>query len=186
MNNVLLNKTFPLIALCRKIWYYIFMNKIYILPINTDAYEFIKEKACKKHNIDINTLEIKRNEHGKPYFKNLPDFHFNISHSTDILAVAISDGKVGIDIEKLRTPDLRIAKRFCEDEQAYVTETDPKNRFFEVWTKKEAYLKYKGTGISGGLNSFSIFNTEIPLKTFKISDYIMSVCSKNCFEIIKT
>ena len=162
------------------------MNKIYILPKTADHYGFVKKIAAEKYNIDATALEIGRNDHGKPYFKAFPDFHFNISHSGELMAIAVSDSKVGVDIEKLREPDLRVAKRFCKDEFAYITETDSTNRFFEVWTRKEAYLKYKGTGLSGGLDLFSVFDTEIPFKTYIIDDYILSVCSQNDFEIIKT
>ncbi len=160
------------------------MNKIYILPRKTDAYGFVKQIAAQKYNIGISALEIERNTHGKPYFKNLDNFYFNISHSSDLLTIAISDCEVGIDIEKLRTPDLRVAKRFCDDEQTYIAENDSQNRFFEVWTKKEAYLKYKGTGLSGGLDSFSIFKTSNRLTTYTYKNYIFSVCADCDFEII--
>ena len=172
------------IALFIKIWYYIFMNKIYILPRGTDAYGFVKQIAAEKYNIVSSALEIMRNAHGKPYFKNIPDFHFNISHSGDFLAIAISNRDVGIDIEKIRKPDFRITKRFCSDEQAYITETDSINRFFEVWTKKEACLKYKGTGLSGGLNTFSIFEFSPLQNSYIFNEYIISVCGHGNFELV--
>lgn len=158
------------------------MNKIYILPLGTDAYGFVRKIAAEKYNIDSSALEIECNAHGKPYFENISNFHFNISHSGDILAIAISDREVGIDIEKLRNPDLRIAKRFCDDEQAYISKADSKNRFFEVWTKKEAYLKYKGTGLSGGLNTFSVFKFSPLPNSFIFDEYIISVCGHGDFE----
>ncbi len=160
------------------------MNKIYIFPRGTDAYDFAKKIACKKYNIDTSALEIERNAHGKPYFKNLPDFHFNISHSHDLIVVAVSEHPVGIDIEKNRVPNLRIAKRFCSDEQAYITESDCKNRFFEVWTKKEACLKYNGTGLSGGLNTFSVFEFSPLPNSFIFDEYIISVCGHEDFQLV--
>ncbi len=160
------------------------MNKIYIFNSNTDAYGFVKQIACEKYNIDASALEIKRNDHGKPFFENLTDFHFNISHSGELKVLAVSDCPVGIDIEKLRTPDFRVAKRFRDDEYAYITENCTAEVFFEIWTKKEALLKLKGTGISGGLKSFSVFKTDKPFKTFNFQEYMISVCGKGDFEII--
>ena len=161
------------------------MNKIYIFHHKTDCYGFVKEIACQKYNIDISTIVIERNNQGKPYLKDLPDFHFNISHSGDVQAVAVSDKNVGVDIEKLRPVNMKVTKRFCDNETAYIKECNSDIRFFEVWTKKEAFLKYKGTGISGGLDSFNVFNTDIPIKTYIIGECLLSVCSENEFEIIE-
>ncbi len=160
------------------------MNKIYILPININAYDFIKEKAAEKYNIDINSLEIEKGEHGKPYFKNLPDFHFNISHSGELLAVAISRSPVGIDIEKKREFNPKIAKRFHPQEASYINAKDCDSRFLEVWTKKEACLKYFGTGLSGGLDTFNVFEFSPTPKTFKHGEYYISVCAQNELEIL--
>lgn len=160
------------------------MNTIYILSAKTDAYVFVKKIAAEKYNIDAELLEIERNIHGKPFFKNLPEFHFNLSHSGDLQAVAVSEDCVGIDIEKRRSPDLRIAKRFCSDELAYIMETDNEKRFFEIWTRKEALLKHKGLGITGGLNSFSVLSSEVSINTFIIGDYTLSVCSDKNFDIV--
>ncbi len=160
------------------------MNKIYILPRKTDAYGFVKQIAFEKYNIDFSALEIGRSEHGKPYFKAIPDFYFNISHSSDLLAIVVSDSDVGIDIEKLRTMDTRIAKRFCADEQTYITEADSQNRLFEVWTKKEACLKYKGTGLSGGLDTFSVFEFYPSPLSYTFGEYFISVCGQEEFELI--
>lgn len=161
------------------------MNKIYILKADTDAYGFVKQLAAEKYNIPKETLLIARNNHGKPYFAALPHFHFNISHSHGLLAITVSNNEIGIDIEKLRTPSLLVTKRFCQEEQDYIAEKDSQKRFFEVWTKKEAYLKYKGTGLSGGLKSFSVFESDIPIKTYTYGEYIISVCGEENFEIIK-
>ena len=62
-------------------------------------------------------------------------------------------------------------------------EADSYNRFFEIWTQKEAYLKFKGTGISGGLNRFNVFEIPEKINTFIIDGYVISVCSEKEFEI---
>ncbi len=164
--------------------YNFIMNKIYLFKNKIDHYDFVKTIAARKYNISKKNLNILFSKHGKPYFENIMDFHFNISHSKDLITVAISESPVGIDIEYIRNPDLRIAKRFCDEEYNYITERDSTIRFFEIWTKKEAYLKYKGTGLSGGLKSINTLNCDTPIKSYKLGKYILSVCGNQDYDII--
>ncbi len=156
------------------------MNYIYILPTIADPYGFVKRKACEKFN--ILSPVIKKSQKGKPYFEN-SNVYFNITHSRDFLAVAIGKAQVGIDAEFLRKADLRVANRFCESEKEYIFEADSDRRFFEIWTKKEAYLKYNGVGISGGLTSFNVLENPQMFKTFIINEYILTVCSNEEYRI---
>jgi len=93
---------------------------------------------------------------------NLPA-HFNVSHSGNYTVVAISNRPIGVDIEIIRDFSAILAKKlFNEDELKYISGTGPSRKkslmqqsFYQIWTAKEAYLKYLGTGISGGVNSLS-------------------------------
>ncbi len=161
------------------------MTKIYTTTTNTSPYEFVIKIAAKKYNIEKSEIILSKGPHGKPYFENLPDFHFNISHSGNIQLIAISNRPIGVDVQRLKSVNLNVAKRFCEDEYGYITECDSDYRLIEIWTKKEAYLKYLGDGLHKGLNSFSVFKTDTPIKTFKKDDYIISVCGTEDFEIIE-
>ena len=166
--------------------YYIIvsMNIVYILSNEIDAYGFLESVLKEKFNIKM--PEIKKGSHGKPYFPGT-DIHFNISHSGDFKVLAIAETPVGVDIEKVRKADLRVAKRFCENEYNYITQKDSEHRFFEIWTKKEAYLKYKGTGLKGGLDSFDVFSLPEDINTFRFKEYFISVCGIKEFktEVIK-
>ncbi len=107
-------------------------------------------------------LKILTDENGKPYIKDC-DIHFNISHCEDTLACAFSDSPIGIDIEKIRPISLSIAKRFFSPkEQEYIwgyipNEVDFKycenleilERFYRIYTIKEAICKKSGIGIKG-------------------------------------
>ena len=157
------------------------MNTVYLISDKVDAYDFVKNILKQKYNIE--EPEILRNSHGKPFFKDLNDFHFNISHSHVLQAVAIGNCEVGVDIEKIRKADLRVVKRFTQREREYILEQDCDMRFFEVWTKKEAYLKYKGIGIKGGLDSFSVFGIPEKITDFTQDEYIISVCSNKEFKL---
>ena len=160
------------------------MNIVYILSNEIDAYGFLESVLKEKFNNKM--AEIKKGPHGKPYFPGT-DIHFNKSHSGDFKVLAIAETPVGVDIEKVRKADLRVAKRFCENEYNYITQKDSEHRFFEVWTKKEAYLKYKGTGLNGGLDSFDVFSLPEGITTFRFKEYFISVCGIKEFktEVIK-
>lgn len=158
-------------------------NTVYVLKceekdkkaISKKAYNFVtlKAKECLSND---NSLEICVDENGKPYFKDYPDFYFNISHSGDLIAVAFSSSSVGVDIEKLKDANFKIAeRRFTDKEKQFI-----KNNldFFYVWTRKEAYLKRTGKGLRQSLSTFGVLD-ENTIKTFKADDYIVSVCGDN-------
>ena len=119
-------------------------------------------------------------EHGKPHAEN--GVHFSVSHSGRIAAVAVDDAPVGLDVEQLPDKDrLKIADRFYHPkERDYVAESDDRGcAFCEIWTRKEAYLKMTGEGISADLTAFD--TTSPPLKeqlyTTSVGEYCFSVCS---------
>ncbi len=125
--------------------------------------------------------------HGKPYVKNL-DVEFNISHSDEMVVCAISDNSVGIDIERVRPIGVNILRRVCTDVDLEYIFGDtvtinniPDNfndkqlcRFYEVWTAKEAYFKYIGTGIKN-LKSISMNELFEKRQIVNISDYIITI-----------
>lgn len=122
----------------------------------------VKKYIGKLYGVKKEEIEIKKGCHGKPYVLNLP-VHFNISHSGDYTVVAISDRPIGIDIEIIKDFSAILAKKlFNEDELKYISGNSSTRKkslmqksFYEIWTAKEAYLKYAGTGLSGGMNSLT-------------------------------
>lgn len=122
----------------------------------------IKKYLSKLYGIPQEKIEIKKGAYGKPYVLNLPA-HFNVSHSGDYTVVAIGDRPIGIDIEVIKDFSAILAKKlFNDDELQYISGSSATRKkslmqksFFEIWTAKEAYLKYLGRGISGGINSLS-------------------------------
>ena len=88
---------------------------------------------------------------------------FNVSHSGDIAVVALmADHAVGVDLEQIRSmPDAdRMAERFFSvNEYAQYCTINPESRldaFFRCWTRKEAYIKARGEGLSLSLQSFDV------------------------------
>lgn len=139
-------------------------------------------------------LDINYNEFGKPFMNNMKGFFYNLSHSGKWVAIAYGRTEVGIDIEKIQIGKEDIANKFfSKDEKCFIFERgkEQEKRFTQIWTLKESYIKYLGTGLSTSLDSFSVntvngnvtnYNGEIQkhikLKSYPFdTDYYLSVCS---------
>jgi 4'-phosphopantetheinyl transferase len=88
--------------------------------------------------------------------------HFNLSHSHELALIAIArEQELGIDIEYIRDfPDEKIAERFFSGNELLKLQTlGPslrRQRFFEYWVRKEAYIKARGAGLNLPLNQFDV------------------------------
>lgn len=141
----------------------------------------VRRIACRILNINNSDIEIIRSEYGKPYWKGNPDFHFNISHTHNAIAVAVADSPVGIDIERVRPVNDLVVRRFYsarEQKYVYGSREETNARFSEVWTRKEAYIKCNERDTS--LRAFHVdtYEGEIAkqIETFSIKEYHISVC----------
>jgi 4'-phosphopantetheinyl transferase len=108
-------------------------------------------------------LQFSYGPQGKPYVNSTTGIHFNVSHSDDLALLAFTMGcDVGIDIERIRSqPDLLgIARRFFNREEVAELELLPAGEcqysFYLCWTRKEAYIKASGDGLSAPLHSFRV------------------------------
>ena len=161
------------------------MNKVYLINVKENENASLKARHFLQ-KLFGEDIAFKNGEKGKPYIEGKPEIHFNISHTDGLLVIAVSDFEVGIDVEKVREVDMRVKKRFTKDESEYIDTNT--TRFFEIWTKKEAFLKQKGVGLKGGLQSFSVLDKEINsrISTFFVGDFVVSVCFyKQTMEYIK-
>lgn len=89
--------------------------------------------------------------------------HFNLSHSGDLALIGVaSSRKIGVDIEEMKTnlDYTQLAKRFfTPSEQAALFRLPSElqiHTFYAIWTRKEAYLKATGTGLSMPLDGFEV------------------------------
>ena len=99
---------------------------------------------------------VARTELGKPYFPGAPGICASVTHCKGVWICALSTTAVGVDAERHRAVDyLAIARRFFHPTE-YEAVAHCHRLFFNIWTAKEAYLKYTGQGLSGGLGSFSV------------------------------
>lgn len=112
--------------------------------------------------MECRDIPIRRTEFGKPYLAE-PGYFFNLSHSAERLAIAVSDvGELGLDIEQVRhrknLPAL--ARRcFATEEMSYwqnMIADEQMRQFYQFWTAKEALVKAAGRGIALGLDQVVI------------------------------
>jgi 4'-phosphopantetheinyl transferase len=125
-----------------------------------------RREISKRAGIPPEQVVFRTGGGGKPLFDG--DIHFNIAHSGNVIAVVVDTQPVGIDIElPVQKPGVpgtdtedRITRRFfTPDERLYINgqEGRRRERFYEVWTMKEAYGKKAGTGLVTALQDVNVF-----------------------------
>jgi len=114
---------------------------------------FLAVRMLLQHN-DYSDFDLFYDEFGKPHIKpqgcSIKDVEISISHSNDFSAIAISDFKVGLDLEQLKEKTLRIAKRFMDvSHLENLSEEEKIKKATAVWGIKESIFKIKNEkGIS--------------------------------------
>ena len=99
-------------------------------------------------------LDMTIGENGKPA---CADVQFSFSHSGDMVACAVSDCPVGVDIEFSKKDGWPVAQRFFAAEEVELLRNSQDSAlFYRLWTLKESYLKALGCGMTKPLASFSV------------------------------
>ena len=91
-----------------------------------------------------------RAEFGKPFFPDLPERQFNLSHSGPYALCALDRRPVGVDIQTVGPHRPRILQRVCSrEERAWLDEqSDLWAAFAQLWALKESRAKYTGAGLT--------------------------------------
>ena len=104
-------------------------------------------------------------KYGKPAlaYPSVNGLTFNLSHSGDIALLGVAAGlQVGVDVERIRSDvaAIELAERFFATREAEklrsLPSTQRKSAFSRCWTRKEAYVKAIGQGLSYSLASFEV------------------------------
>ena len=108
--------------------------------------------------------EFDKNRYGKPFVKNaisLP-LQFNLSHTEGLIVLGVTlNREIGVDVEWLgrHGQTVEIAERFFSSQEVAQLRALPeacrRDRFFDLWTLKEAYIKACGMGLSIPLDQFT-------------------------------
>lgn len=129
------------------------------------AHAFVRVVLSRYHGIDPCDWTFEKNQFGRPDVilpEDAPRLRFNLSH-TDGLAVCalVLEDDLGVDVEDLERSGatVALAHRYFSDSEINALKALPepqqRQRFFELWTLKESYMKARGIGLSLGLGNFS-------------------------------
>jgi 4'-phosphopantetheinyl transferase len=133
------------------------------------------------------SLELVYGAHGKPRLapgSTEVDLRFNVSSCDDLAAFAFSVGcEVGIDLEAVRASadvDDVAARFFSRAEYEAYLALEPRDRplgFFQCWTRKEAFIKALGDGLTHPLDRFAVsLGPETPAAILRVENASVDGC----------
>ncbi len=118
------------------------------------AHGLLREKLGRQIGQDAKNVNIAIGDNGKPMLES-GDVFFNLSHSNQWVAMAFSyDSELGVDVEStspVRNWQEIVPNYFSDAEKWYIdncSEAQQYIAFLKCWTRKEAVLKAKGTGLT--------------------------------------
>ena len=140
-------------------------------------------RYAAKQLAGLSEFALEINAHGKPRIQGREDLQFNLSHSGRWVVLAWGGTQVGIDVQenRMNVKKAQITRRFFgQSEQKFVFEKEAEfdRRFLQIWTAKESYLKYLGTGLQRPMNSFDVCTmTEPRFVTHWLEDACVTLCT---------
>lgn len=171
----------------------------------TRARAFLRLTLAHIIGTDPNELRFGYESRGKPFLVDYRETGFNLSHSEDFAVVAVSRsiGSLGLDIEDVSREvgfEAICDHYFSESESAWIlaSSLEPeakKQRFFEVWTAKEARMKLFGDGMALDPRSIEVElvdepvgfiqpkPTDFELTTFQYANVVGALVSESGFEL---
>ena len=158
------------------------------------AHAIVKMVLSEELQREPQDIPFKMNEYGKQGLAG-EERQFNITHSGEFILAAIGDKPVGIDVEKNENRDFSLFRDIWGEGQHAHFELNDCRSFYKVWTAKESYAKYLGTGLHSNMEEIilqrdnSIIDqgkeTGIAVKYIHLHrDYTCAVCSKEEIESI--
>lgn len=126
----------------------------------------LRETLSRYLGISPAALSFAYNQYGKPALQLRPgdaQLRFNVTHSGELALYAVTlERRVGLDLEYMRAElaGLEIAARFFSPRELKMLRELPQEMqtvgFFNCWTRKEAYIKAIGEGLSHALDQFAV------------------------------
>lgn len=118
-------------------------------------------------NVEPMAIDYRLGPRGKPYVVG-DGLYFNLSHSGKLALIGVAQSELGVDVEKVRhLESLRqIAERHFSDSEFQkldaLSDSDRELAFYRCWTRKEAFIKALGEGLSMALDSFDVSLDQAP------------------------
>lgn len=140
----------------------------------------LRQEAARRLDLSTDKLVCHTGEHGKPFFYPENGLYFSLSYTTDAAVLALSDQPVGIDLEKIRPHHMRLSKNLGTPHELSMLRAAPDDLllFYSFWTRKEAWVKLTGNGLTVPLTSFDVWKEPVSsrLTTWQQDEYCLSVC----------
>ena len=104
-------------------------------------------------------LRLGKDEAGKPFLPEYPQIYISISHSGSFAVCAVGDAPVGVDIQvwKKGVSLEKVGRKLHPEERRALSEAKEEEKiklFYDIWVRKESFLKAVGTGLLLPLDSF--------------------------------
>ena len=131
-------------------------------PLDRDHYSLahaaLRSILAARVGVAPQALVFSMGAHGKPA---LPGIEFNLSHAGGIALVAVALVPVGVDVERIEPLDVAAlaSRQFSPTERLALERVPPAHRlaaFYGGWTRKEAFVKATGAGLSRALTEFDV------------------------------
>lgn len=123
----------------------------------------LREILSRYLQVPAEELRFGYERHGKPRLLGKQSLSFNLSHAEDMALYAVTPtAEIGVDVEYLQRAVTveKIAKRFFSTQESsallVLPESQRAGAFFNCWTRKEAFLKAIGEGLSHPLHRFDV------------------------------
>src|SRR5262249_36696096 len=144
------------------------------------AHAVLRILLARYAGIEAHALRFITGPQGKPALAGSSAISFNMSHSGELAIIGISNFRLGVDIEQLRHIDhsATIAQSFFSPAEVAALAPAPAANadedFLICWTRKEAFLKAVGGGLSIGLDRFEVSVSRDRPAILRIDDAALS------------
>lgn len=155
--------------------YYIIVNDLPTSEQSAMGRALLRYALHKYYGISDTT--VAKTDRGKPYLADNPELHISITHTDTLVAVALSDSPVGVDAQTVTDKIYgRVAERmFTAGEREYAAKSH--ENFYEVWTKKESFVKMTGEGLSHRTAEIDVLTgDQASFRCFNIDNAVLTVC----------
>ena len=151
------------------------------------------DRGLRKYGLREKDAVFVFGESGKPYLRDYPAVHFNVSHSGEMVNAVFSDREIGCDIEYIRPFDEDTASLvFTDEELKWIKSSENRDyAFTRLWTVKESIIKARG-GSADEMRNLSLSfdgNGIAPLQknsygvwkliTMEKERYLIAICEED-------
>lgn len=139
-------------------YHHCFSEKTELSNYRESSHHFLTTSLSSYLNKAITMADIKKDSHGKPALATDKNIFFSLSHSENYMTLAISNKKnIGLDLQIKRPVNTKIWDRMTTlSEKKYFQLQNETDLFFDLWSIKEAALKFYGSGLKFPMNRIDV------------------------------